>query len=185
MANDAKIRLVEEIIEGKAQTGRPVEVYIRGSALGFPAVLQAVRSHWPFGLTYIIETNVIEEEAAPGEASFSLSLMPRIARGPFNWATRFLFLETVGMSIDDKRIQGRFVVAGHGKEQVERFLSYPGVFDRISQLETMTKFTELIVKSDAGLALSQPKSFNDVSLDICRETFKHLANLGQVLFESF
>jgi hypothetical protein len=49
----------------------------------------------------------------------------------------------------------------------------------------MTKFTEVVIRADAGLSLSQPKSFNALDLDICKETFRSLAELGQILFESF
>jgi len=52
-------------------------------------------------------------------------------------------------------------------------------------LQLNTKFSEMGVKSKAGLYLTQPTNFNSVNLDIVRVTFKTLGELGQVLFESF
>jgi hypothetical protein len=49
----------------------------------------------------------------------------------------------------------------------------------------MTHFTEITIKADAGLSVSQPKSFDALDLDVAREVFKVIGELGQVLFEAF
>jgi hypothetical protein len=182
----AKIETVERMIEGRRNPDSPCQVFIKGTVLGFPAILQAFISHWPFGVTYILETKVIDDpNAVGGEKPLSMSILPRLARGPFHSITRFVFFESTGMRIGDKRVQNDFVIQANNKREAERFIGYPEVYDKLLRLEKMSRFTEVTVKADAGLALSQPKSFDSLDLDTAREIFKIMGELGQVLFEAF
>ena len=89
------------------------------------------------------------------------------------------------MSVRDKRLEGKFVFSHNNEQLAERFVKYPGVADRLQALEEYSKFSEITIKTDAGIVLSQPKSFNAMDLDACRVTFKTLGELGQVIFEAF
>jgi hypothetical protein len=182
----AKIDTVVRMIEGHLDPDSPCQVFIKGTVLGFPAILQAFITHWPFGVTYIIETKVIDDpNEVADEKPMNMSILPRLARGPFHSITRFAFLEATGLRIGDKRVQNHFVIQSNNKKEAERFIGYPEVFDKLLKLEKMTRFTEITIKVDAGLAVSQPKSFDSLDLDVAREVFKTMGELGQVLFEAF
>jgi hypothetical protein len=182
----AKIDTVVRMIEGRVDPDSPCQVFIKGTVLGFPTILQAFISHWPFGVTFIVETKVIDDpNAVPDEKPLNMSILPRLARGPFHSITRFVFFEASGMRIGDKRVQNHFVIQANNKKEAERFIGYPEVFDKLLRLEKMTHFTEITIKADAGLAVSQPKSFDAMDLDVAREVFKVIGELGQVLFEAF
>ncbi len=174
------------MLEGRFETAGPCQIFVKGSVVGFPAIMQALFANWPFGVTYVIETKVIEDPNEPSSAdSLNMSILPRIARGPFHSITRFVFFEARGMRVGDKRVQNRFVISANDKAEAERFIGYPEVFDKLQKLERLSHFSELTIKANAGIALSQPKSFNSLDLDVAREIFKMLAELGQILFEAF
>ena len=186
MVSQAKIETVAQLLEGRIESDGPCQIFVKGTVLGFPAILQALFANWPFGVTYVIETKVIEDPNKPLDAKMlNMSILPRVIRGPFHSITRFLFLESQGLRLGDKRVQNHFVISANNKEEAERFISYPEVFDKLLRLEKMSHFTEMTIKADAGLALSQPKSFNSLNLDVAREIFNVMGELGQVLFEAF
>ncbi len=184
----AKLQAVAEILEGRVVGTSEVgpAVNVKGSILGFPAFLQAISPSWPFGVTYIIETEVIEDPNSPGnEDALNLVIYPRLGQGFWGFFSHILLFEAHSMSVSDKRLESRFNFSHNNKDEAERFVKYPGVADRLLALEKYAKFSELTVKSDAGLVLSQPKSFNSLDLDCCRSTFRTLAEIGQVIFDAF
>lgn len=180
----AKMNAVAEMLEGTViENSVGLEVQIKGSISGFPATLQALRAGFPFGITYIVEVNVMDEGAQ--EDPLNMTIMPRYARGWFGFITRLLLLESKGQAIGDKRFDSKFLLSFADHNIAERFIKYPGVMERIEALQVNTKFSEMGVKSKAGLYITQPTNFNSVNLDVVRVTFKTLGELGQVLFESF
>jgi hypothetical protein len=186
MVSQAKIDTVSRMLEGQPDPNSPCQVFIKGTVLGFPAILQAFVAHWPFGVTYILETKVIDDpNSVPDSAALDMSIGPRLARGPFHNITRFAFFEAAGMRIGDKRVQNHFVITANNKSEAERFIGYPEVFDKLLRLERISHFTEVTVRANAGLAVSQAKSFNSLDLDTAREIFKVMGELGQIMFESF
>ncbi len=186
MVNQAKIETVARMLEGQIVTDGPCQVYVKGTVIGFPAILQAIFATWPFGVTYIVETKVIDDpNKMPDTKALDMSITPRLARGPFHSITRFVFFEATGLRVGDKRVQNHFVITANNKAEAERFVSYPEVFDKLLRLERMSHFTELTIKANAGLAVSQGTSFNALDLDAAREIFKVMGELGQVLFEAF
>jgi hypothetical protein len=52
-------------------------------------------------------------------------------------------------------------------------------------LEHCSKFSELTIRAKAGIVVNQPQNFNSLDPDVFRETFKLMADTGQVLFEAF
>jgi len=182
---NAKMNSVAEILEGQViQDSIGLEVCVKGSVSGFPATLQALRAGFPFGITYIVEVNVLEEEKAE-EDPLNMTIMPRYARGFFGFITRLLLLESKGQAIGDKKFDSQFLLSFNDHNTSERFIKYPGVMEKIQALHVNTKFSEMGVKAKAGLYLTQPTNFNTVSPDVIRVTFKQLGELGQVLFEAF
>lgn len=180
----AKLNAVAEMLEGQvAQEAVGMEVCVKGQMLGFPATLQGLRASFPFGITYIVEVNVMNE--AGGEDPLNMTIMPRYARGFLGFITRILLLESRGQKIGDKNFDSKFLLSFNDHNTSERFIKYPGVIEKIEALQVNTKFSEMGVKSKAGLYLTQPTSFNSVNLDVVRVTFKMLAEIGQVLFEAF
>ena len=186
MVSQAKIETVCRMLEGRLDPDSPCQVFVKGTVLGFPAILQAFVAHWPFGVTYILETKVIDDpDSTTDKDALDMSIVPRLARGPFHNVTRFAFFEASGMQIGDKRVQNHFIISANNKIEASRFISYPEVFDKLLRLEKMSRFTEVTIKANAGLAVSQAKSFNSLDLDTAREVFKVMGELGQIMFESF
>ena len=185
---DAKLQAVAEIIEGRVIRDDPrVQVSVKGSVLGFPATLEAVQSGWPFGVMYFLETQVVEDPSKINAERdpLTLTIMPRMGRGLLRFFSHILLFESTGQTVGDKGLESQFVFQYNESALAERFVKYPGNSDRLVRLEEFSKFGELSVKSDAGIFLSQPKSFTALDLDVCRETFRLVGELGQVLFESF
>jgi hypothetical protein len=187
MLDTAKVQKAAELIEGRVVQGEaPVAVMLRGTVLGFPALFQAIYDGWPFGVTYVIETKVVDDPGSVADQNdLVMSIMHRNAKGPLRSVMRIFLMESRGVAVGDKRIQERYLISCNNNTQADRFLRYPGVYDALLKLEDMTKFNEISIKTNAGLSLSQPKSFASLDLDVYLETFRALSELGQILFESF
>ncbi|HEY9713598.1 MAG TPA: hypothetical protein V6C72_09005 [Chroococcales cyanobacterium] len=182
----ARMQEMARIIEGKPVEDPRFEVCLKGTVLGFPATLQAINANWPFGVTYLLETQVIEDpnhQQSPN--TLRLTISPRATRGIFSFIARILLFEPRGQSVSDKRMEEAFMFTYNNQHEAERFLRYPGVYEKLQKLDEYAKFSELFVKVDAGLSLSQPTCFNKLDSDVFRETFKLLGDLGQVIFEAF
>jgi hypothetical protein len=67
----------------------------------------------------------------------------------------------------------------------ERFVHYPGVSEILLNLESISKFSELILRFGVGIYLAQSASFNSLELDVARNTFKNLGALGKIMNEAF
>ncbi|MBX9769965.1 MAG: hypothetical protein K2X29_01260 [Candidatus Obscuribacterales bacterium] len=184
---EARIAAVAQIIDGRQiKDNRPLEVCVKGSVLGFPAAIEAINTNWPFGVTYNLDTKiVIDPSRQPTNLPLKMTITPRTVSGPIAIFARLLLFEAQGMPVGDKRYDSRFVLSFNNVKLAERFARYPGVFENITKLEQFCKFSELHIISDAGLSLNQPRAFKTLDLDICRETFRIMGELGQVLFDAF
>lgn len=181
---NAKMNAVAEMLEGKVvDDAVGLEVCIKGAVLGFPATVQSLRASFPFGVTYVVEVNVLDNQAE--EDPLNLTIMPRYAKGFFGFVTRIFLLESKGQSVGDKKFDSKFLCSFNQHAVAERFIKYPGIVEKIETLYANTKFSEMGVKSKAGLYLSQPQNFNASNLDVMRVTLKQLGEIGQVLFEAF
>ena len=183
----AKMQTFAELIEGRVVDDHTrVEVCLKGTVLGFPATLEAIGAGWPFGVNYFIETKVIDDPNEPeNPMSLKLTLLPRVARGFMQIFARVLLIEARGQSIGDKRLEKEFILSFNNSEEAHRFAQYPGVYERLLDLHNYSKFSELLIKSNSGLWLAQPVNFRSLHADVCKETFKTMAEIGQILFESF
>jgi hypothetical protein len=183
---DAKQQAVADIIEGRVVANDRVSICVKGSVLGFPATLEALGAGFPFGVMYFLETQVVDDPSKPPVTNeLKMTVTPRYGRGMFAFFARVLLFESSGMKVGDKNMESRFIFTYNSYPLAQRFVKYPGVPEILEKLEQYGHFSEMTIKSDAGLYLSQPKSFRDLDLDVCRETFRLLGELGQVLFEAF
>ncbi len=181
-----KVQSVATMLQGKVvEETAGLEVCVKGTILGFPATFQAIRASFPFGVTYIAETNVLDNKEEVDPDALNLTIMPRYARGILGFITRLLLLESKGQKIGDRKFDSKYILSFNEHSAAERFLKYPGVIEKIDFLHNSTKFSELGIKARAGLYLSQPTNFNAISLDVVRASFKTIGELGQILFESF
>src|ERR1039457_5484232 len=100
-----KVQTFAKIIEGRSFSDDPrFEVFIKGTVMGFPVMLQAIKATWPFGLIYTVETQVIDDPNAPPEANaFYMQLSPRVARGIFAFMAKILLFEPTGQQLSDRR----------------------------------------------------------------------------------
>lgn len=184
---DAKCKAFAEIIEGRVVDDQVrVQVCLKGTVLGFPATLEAIGAGWPFGVSYFVETKVVDDPNEQEDPNaLKLNILPRVVRGFASFFARILLFEPRGQRIGDKRIDSHFICSFNNSDEALRFFQYPGVYEKLMLLHDYAKFSELLVKAKAGLVLTQPTNFKSLDPDNFRETFKNLADLGQVLFEAF
>ncbi len=181
-----KLQMLAKMIEGRVVEDSRFEVAIKGTVLGFPATLQALKAGWPFGVTYTLETQVIDDPNEPARPdALNMTISPRLTHGIMAFFARILLFEAQGQHLQDKRMEKSFIFSFNNSMEAERFVKYPGVFDNLLHLEEYAKFSEMVIKAHAGLVLSQPQNFNNLDPDVYRETFKLLGEIGQILFEAF
>jgi hypothetical protein len=184
--NQTKSTSMAKLLDGRVvNDSQRVEVCIKGAVLGFPATLEALRASYPFGVTYFLETNIIEDPSASPAPSLKLVLTPRYEKGILAALARILFFEARGQKLGITGLDSQFICSTNHPAQAIKFAQYPGVEDKLSKLYKYSNFSELLIKTDAGISLSQPTSFNTLDLDVFKEVFHLLAELGQVIFDNF
>lgn len=183
---------IADLIQGTVedQSDR-VAVCIKGRFGPYPATLEAFMTHWPFGVMYSLETkdssssSLSEVEVDPGENAAKISISPRVNRGIFSIVGRLIFFEGKGMPTKSRQLESKMIFSYDNALVAQRFLRYPGVEEILLSLERDVKFSELIIRTDVGVYLAQGNSFNSLDRDVCLVTFKRLAELNDVLVESF
>jgi hypothetical protein len=185
--NQTKLASLAELLDGRiVNDNQRVEVCIKGAVLGFPATLEAIRSSYPFGVTYFLETQIIEDpSAAAAMGPLKLVLTPRYARGILAVLGRILFFEARGQKLEITELDSRFICSTNDLDAARRFAQYPGIEDKLAKLYKYSNFSELLIKTDAGICLSQPTSFNALNADVFKEVFRLLGEIGQVIFDRF
>jgi hypothetical protein len=185
---EAKVASIAGILEGSRLASDRVEICIKGAVYGFPAALEAFSPHFPFGVNYFVETTIVDDPHLQGEQlvmPLRLSIAPRHARGILARLKRLLLFEPHGQLLKQERMDKAFICQYNREDEARRFGRYPGIDDKLIALQRCSNFTELLIKTDAGLYLSQQVSFASLDIDICRETFHLLGELGQVIFDAF
>ncbi len=174
---DIQTKLTElaQIIDGRVVPNQiAMKACVKGIVSGFPVTLEATQTNYPFGVSYFLETSHFSR---PNNESFKLTILPKYARGWFSFVTRFL----LDLSILDSTLIFKYDNGNLAKQ----FAHYPGVANNILLLEKLAHFSEMIIQSNTGLYLSQPTSFSELDLTVCKTVFDTMAKLGQVLFEAF
>lgn len=185
---ESKKQAIAEIVQGQViDDSNRVAVCIKGSMNGFPVAFEAMNTGWPFGVNYTIETgassNPHQNQNMAGDCK--ITVYPRMGRGLMGIVTKILLFESNGMPIGDGRLEKTFNFSYDDRDMTERFTRYPGVVEHLMGLEETTKFSEMVIRTQVGIFLSQPVSFSALDVDVCRATFRHIGELGQVLFEAF
>jgi hypothetical protein len=108
-----------------------------------------------------------------------------VARGLLSFISRILLLEAKGQKVDIQPIDAAFVCSFNDMDQAKSFLRYPLVEGKLLELAKITEFSELLIKTDAGICLSQPASFATLRVEVCKEAFRLMGELGQVIFDNF
>lgn len=185
----AKKEAIAEVIDGRiVEDSDRVAVSIKGVVAGFAATIEAIYPSWPFGVMYTVETGSAVNGAGNGDESrpaTRMTIYPRVGRGLMGMVTKIVLFEPKGMSVGDKRSQSAFNFSYDNQDVAERLIHYPRVTDYLLDLDNHAKFSEIVIKTDVGIYLSQPMSFNGLDIDLCRSTFKTLGELAGILFEAF
>ncbi|MBA3993092.1 MAG: hypothetical protein C0469_06145 [Cyanobacteria bacterium DS2.3.42] len=188
MAAEAwKLEAIAKLIEGRiVDDSDRVEVCVKGSLLGFPITLESFRAGWPFGVTFFLEIGDLSEGPKPVDPdALNMTFYPRMTRGLYSFFARLLLLESKGQPIDEPRIKSNFLVAYNTRDLAERFVHFPGVLEKILKLEHYAKFSELVIRTDAGISLSVPQNFNALEMDVAKESIQCISELGQIMFDNF
>lgn len=188
MAAEAwKLEAIAKLIEGRVvDDSDRVEICIKGTLLGFPVTLEAWRAGWPFGVTLFLEINDLAEGPKPVDPdALNMTFYPRMTRGIYSFFARLLLLESKGQPIDEPRIKSNFLVAYNTRDKAERFVHFPGVLEKVLKLEHYAKFSELVVRTDAGISLSIAQNFNSLEMDVAKEAFQCMSEIGQIMFDNF
>jgi len=183
---EAKVASIADVIEGSRLASDRVEICIKGVVLGFPAALEAFSAHFPFGVNYFVETKIVDDpQGEQAVMPLKLAITSRHARGFLTRLKRLLLFEPRGQSLMQARLDKAFICQYNQEDEAQRFGRYPGVDDKLLALQRYSNFTELVIKTDAGIYLAQQVSFASLDIDVCRETFRLLGELGQVIFDAF
>lgn len=185
---EPKASAIAEIIEGSVvDDSQRVAVCIKGAVAGFPATLEAINPGWPFGVMYTIETHVATDPVNMPDPSrdSKIVICPRVGRGLMSIITKLLLFESSGRPVGDRKLENVFNFSYDERDVAERFAHYPGIADQLYFLEENAKFSEIVIRTQVGIYLAQPTSFNSLDLDVCRATFKSLGEIGRVLYEAF
>lgn len=184
---NAKATTIAKLIDGQVIDAQDrVAMSIKGTVEGFPATLEAFSLGWPFGCSYAIETNLVENTGSQNNGDQAkISVTPRVGRGLMSFFFHTFLFESKGMPVHDRKLQSKLIFSFDNQDAALRFIKYPGVTDLLLTLEADCKMKEMIIKTDAGIFFSQGCSFKDLDLDMCQATFKFMAGLGQVLADVF
>ena len=173
-----------KIIDGQVIYNQmALQICIKGIVNGFPVKLEAINPNYPFGVTYSVETSNFASKFE--RENFKLIIIPKYARGKLSIITRFLFFERRGQKIELPSLDLAFIFKYDNGFLAKQFVHYKNVAENIEKLEKQTHFNETIIKSNAGLFLSQPSPFSTLDLNECKGTFDIMAELAQILFEFF
>lgn len=180
--NISKIAKLADMLDGQVVPAQlAMKVCIRGIVAGFPVVLEATGSTYPFGVNYFVDTGCF----AGASEALKIVIMPKLARGRLSVITRFLFFERRGQKINVPSLDNDFIFKYDNEFLAKKFVQHHGVLDSIKELQQQSHFDEMVIRSKAGITLGQPTPFNALDLDQCLQTFKLLADIAQVLFELF
>ncbi|MBX9687946.1 MAG: hypothetical protein K2X27_14670 [Candidatus Obscuribacterales bacterium] len=181
----AKQNAVAKIIDGQViDDSDRVAVCVKGTVNGFPAHFEAFMTGWPFGVTYVVESRLPDEEEK-GYEQAKINIVPRMGQGFFSFFAHILLFEGKGMSVNDKRLERKLIFSYDSRDAALRAVKYPGIPETLLILEEDCKLKELIIKTEAGVCFSQAVSFQDLDLDLCSATFNYLGQIAQVLHDLF
>jgi hypothetical protein len=182
--NSKEIALAKALDFKVVDDSSRVEICVKGEVLGFPATLEAIRPFFPFGCNYYIDIDVLKENVEDPSV-LTLLITPKVAKGTMNFFSRLLLLDARTRPVGDPHFDRSFNVDTNDFASALRFVRYPGMLEKIQDLQQYAGFSELRVKAKAGLIMVQPTNFNSLPLDVAKESFRLLGEIGQILFDTF
>jgi hypothetical protein len=186
MELEGKQRDIAGLIDGEAvDDSDRVAVCIKGTVEGFPAQLEAFMPGWPFGVTYVIQTKVMEDPHNQNSGGSKITILPRIGRGFMSFFAHVFLFESKGMYVNDRDLEKKLIFSYEYRDEALRLIKYPGIPDILLTLESDCKLKEMIIKTGAGIYFSQGVSFRDLDADLCRATFGYLGQIARVMGDMF
>jgi hypothetical protein len=184
---EAKLQALADLIEGKVvDDSARVEACIKGTVIGFPATIEAMRLSFPFGCSFFLETDVLREnKSKKSSGEFTLTVSHRLVTGFWAKFSRILLIDHTDKPLGMKKFDSEYIAKTNDDEQALRFVQYPSMIDKLLLLSQYSNFTELHVRSGYGVVLVQPTSIEKLDLDTVRETFRVFGEVAQVVFEAF
>ncbi len=184
---EAKLNELALVIEGKVvDDSDRVEVCIKGTVLGFPATIEALRANFPFGASFFLETDVLNEHnSSSDQQGFTLTISPKVVTGFWANFSRILLIDHQTKLIGDKRFDNHYLAVTNNDEEARRFIRYPAMMDKIILLSRTCSFTEVHIRAGHGLVTVQPTSIEKLDGDVVRESFRVMGEMAQVMFEAF
>ncbi len=184
---EAKLNELAQVIEGRVvDDSDRVEVCIKGTVLGFPATVEALRTNFPFGASFFLETDVLKEHKSQADQQgFTLTISPKVVTGFWAKFSRILLIDHQTKMIGDKRFDSQYLAVTNNDEEARRFIKYPAMMDKIVLLSRTCSFTELHVRAGHGLVVVQPTSIEKLDGDVARESFRVMGEIAQIMFEAF
>ena len=183
---EAHQRAVAKLIDGAViDDSERVAVCIKGTVNGFPAQLEAFTASWPFNVTYVVQTNIVEDPDRPRQEQAKISVLPRVGQGFFSFFAHIFLFESKGMNVNDKKLEKKLIFNYDHRDAALRVIKYPGVPDILLTLDEDCKMKELVIKTDGGLYMVQGNTFENLDLDLCHATFSYMGQMAQVLSELY
>ncbi len=183
-----KQNAVAKLINGEVidDTDR-VAVCIKGVVNGFPAQFDAFMTGWPFSVTYIVESRVVESgsDQRDAEDCAKISIVPRFGQGFWSIFSKIFLFESKGMSVGDRRLEKKMIFSYDLREPALRLIKYPGIPEILQVLEEDCKMKEMMMKTNAGIIFTQSANFEELDLDMCQATFNYLSQIAKVMSEIF
>ncbi len=182
---NAKLAELAQSIDGQVVNNQAgLTVCVKGIVAGFPVALEAIKATYPFGVSYFLETNQFAGKISKPEC-FKLTIMPKYMQGWLSLVSRILLFESRGQKLNLPELDRALRFQYDNGPEAKRFAHYPGAAQKILDLEKISRCNEMLINSGAGIYLSQPTAFIALDLNVCKEIFIIMAQLGQILFEAF
>ncbi|MBI5176190.1 MAG: hypothetical protein SFV17_11735 [Candidatus Obscuribacter sp.] len=171
------------IVDGKVvDDSERVAVCIKGSVLGFPATIEAIKPDFPFGTSFYLETDVLHEHQGT-KPSFTIVVTPKVAKGLSGFLGRLLLIDAHERPTGIKVFDSELLAHSEDLDICHRFIGYPGMAEKLRDLQRFNGFREFHIQGGKGLCLICPTNFKGLSYDVARETLQVMATIAQVLFE--
>jgi len=140
---------------------------------------------WPFSVSYVVQSTSSGDRGAGEAEQTKITMVPRLGRGFFSFFSHIFLFEAKGCSVENKKLEKKYIISYDRREPAMRFFRYPGVAEILLTLEEDCKLRELVIKTDSGLFMVQGTSFQMLDTDLCRATFNYMGQIAGVLSELF
>ncbi|MBA4078054.1 MAG: hypothetical protein C0508_23700, partial [Cyanobacteria bacterium PR.023] len=108
---EEKLQALADLIEGKVvDDSARVEACIKGTVLGFPATIEAMRVSFPFGCSFFLETDVLNEnKSKKSSGEFTLTVSHRLVTGFWAKFSRILLVDHTDKPLGMKKFDSDYL----------------------------------------------------------------------------